>query len=154
MSETSRPAVQPDRAGPAGYQGYTEYHPRWYRTRVSTYWWLQQRTYLIFILRELSSVFVAWFVVFLLLLIRAVSQGNAEYQQFLDWAATPWVVVLNLVAFFFVVLHAITWFNLTPAAMVVRLRGRRRVPASWIAASAYLGWAVVSVFLALLVLTR
>jgi len=153
MSETSRPAVHPDRTGHAGYPGYTEYHPRWYRAPVSTYWWLQRRSYLIFILRELSSVFVAWFVVFLLLLIRAVSQGNEEYQQFLAWAATPWVVVLNLVAFLFVVLHAITWLNLTPAAIVVRLRGRR-VPASWIAASAYLGWAAVSVFLAWLVLTR
>ena len=55
---------------------YTEYHPRWIRTRVSTYWWLQRRSYLAFILRELSSIFVGWFVVFLLLLIVAVSQEN------------------------------------------------------------------------------
>src|SRR5438132_766531 len=42
---------------------YTEYHPRWYRTRVSTWWWLARWPYLKFILREISSVFVAWFVV-------------------------------------------------------------------------------------------
>jgi len=38
-------------------------HPRWYRKRVSTYWWLQRWEYLRFVLREISSVFVAIFVV-------------------------------------------------------------------------------------------
>src|SRR5438067_2427147 len=48
---------------------YTEFHPRWYRPRVSTWWWLKRGSYLAFIARELSSVFVAWFVVYLLLLV-------------------------------------------------------------------------------------
>ena len=38
---------------------YTEYHPRWYRKRVSTYWWMGSWKYMKFILRELSSIFVA-----------------------------------------------------------------------------------------------
>ena len=42
---------------------YTPYHPRWLRSTVSTYWWLERRPYFLFILREISSVFVAWFVV-------------------------------------------------------------------------------------------
>src|SRR5262249_20909423 len=91
--------------------GYTEYHPRWYRPRVSTWWWLQRGPYLSFILREVSSLFVAWSVVYLLLLIHAVSQGEASYQQFLSWSASPGIVRLNLVSLFFVVFHAITWFN-------------------------------------------
>src|SRR5207244_4947928 len=61
---------------------YTEYHPRWYRTRVSTWWWLARWPYLKFILREISSVFVAWFVVVLLLQIRALSHGPAAYPRF------------------------------------------------------------------------
>ena len=35
---------------------YTEYHPRWYRRRVSTYWWMGRWSYLVFILRELSRI--------------------------------------------------------------------------------------------------
>src|SRR5919106_5610992 len=124
---------------------YTEFHPRWYRRPISTWWWLKKRTYLLFILRELSSVFVAWFVVFLLLMVRAVGQGEAEYRQFLDWADHPLVVLLNVVALLFVGLHTVTWFNLTPQAMVVRLGGRR-IPGSWIVASQYVGWLVVSAF--------
>jgi fumarate reductase subunit C len=130
---------------------YTEYHPRWYRPRMSTYWWLKRWSYLAFILRELSSVFVAWSVVFLLLLVAAVSAGEDSYRQFLAWAGRPVVVVLNLVSLFFVVFHAVTWFNLAPQAMVVRLRGQR-VPGTWIAASNYAAWALVSALVAWLLL--
>jgi fumarate reductase subunit C len=130
---------------------YTLYHPRWYRTRVSTYWWLARRSYLMFILRELSSIFVAWFVVYLLALIYAVGQGDAAYRQFLDWARHPFVLLLNIVSLFFVVLHAITWFNLAPQAMVVHV-GPRRVPGILIALSNYLAWIVVSAILAWLIL--
>jgi fumarate reductase subunit C len=130
---------------------YTEYHPRWYRARVSTWWWLGRPSYAAFILREVSSVFVAWSVVFLLLLVRAVGKGSNSYAHFLDWADTPWVVVLNAVTLAFVVYHALTWFQLTPAAMVVRLRGRR-LPDAAIAASAYAGWVAVSAFVAWLLL--
>jgi fumarate reductase subunit C len=122
---------------------YTLYHPRWYRTRVSTYWWLARRSYLMFILRELSSIFVAWFVVYLLALIYAVGQGDAAYRQFLDWARTPFVLLLNIVSLFFVVLHAITWFNLAPQAMVVKVGGWR-VPGALIAGANYAAWIAVS----------
>ena len=124
-----------------------ESQPRLYRRRVSLFWWAERRSYLVFILRELSSVFVAWFAVFLLLLIRAVSRGSGEYAAFLDWVATPWVLVLNVVAFAFVLLHAITWFDLTSRATVVR-RGGRRVPRWAIAGGGYVAWAVVSVVVA------
>ena len=53
-------------------------------------------------MRELSSIFIAWFVVYLLLLVYAVGQGEAAYQRFLDWASTPWVIALNVVALVFV----------------------------------------------------
>jgi fumarate reductase subunit C len=133
--------------------GYTEYHPRWHRPRVSTYWWLKKRAYLLFILRELSSVFVAWFVVFLLLLVSAVGNGEESYRQFLAWAARPAVVAVNVVSLFFVVLHAVTWFNLAPQAMAVRVRGKR-VPGVWIAASNYAAWAAVSALVVWLFVIR
>jgi fumarate reductase subunit C len=124
---------------------YTEFHPRWYRRPISTWWWLGKWTYLAFILRELSSVFVAWFVLFMLLLVRAIGQGDAEYQQFLDRVDHPLVVLLNLVALAFVIFHLVTWFNLTPQAMVVRAGGRQ-VPPTWVVASQYAAWLIVSAF--------
>ena len=122
---------------------YTPYHPRWHRTRVSTYWWLGRRSYFLFILRELSSVSVAWVVIFLLALVVRVSQGEAAYRAFLDWSARPLVLALNVLSLAFIALHAVTWFNLAPQAMIVHL-GRRRVPGALIAASNYAGLAAVS----------
>ena len=130
---------------------YTNYHPRWHRNRMSTYWWLERRSYLAFILREVSSVFIAWLVVFLMLLVRAVGQGDAAYQLFLDWSGRPLIVVLNILSLSFVVFHAITWFNLAPKAMVVHVR-HRRVPGRLIALSNYLAWAVASALVAWLIL--
>jgi fumarate reductase subunit C len=131
--------------------GYTAYRPRWFRQRVSTYWWLRRRSYLAFILRELSSIFVAWFVAYLLLLVRAVSQGESSYRQFLSWSGRPVVMLVNVVALSFVLFHAITWFNLAPQAMVVHVRGKR-VPAVLITASNYLAWAVATALVVWLVL--
>jgi fumarate reductase subunit C len=120
---------------------------------MSTWWWLSRRSYLAFILRELSSLFVAWSVVFLLVLIRAVSQRGLSYTQFLSWSTRPGILVLNVVSLFFLVYHAVTWFNLAPQAMVVRFRGRR-VPGTWIALSNYAAWALVSALVAWLVLRK
>jgi fumarate reductase subunit C len=130
---------------------YTEYHPRWYRRRVSTYWWMARRAYLTFILRELSSLSIVWFVIFTLMQIRALSGDADRYRQFQAWAKEPVVIVLNLIALFFVVFHAVTWFNLAPKAMVVRLRGKR-VPSLWIALPNYLAWAVASALVAWIIL--
>ena len=130
---------------------YTEYHPRWMRHPVSTYWWLQRGSYLKFILRELSSIFVAWFVIYMLLLVRAVSQGAPEYAAHLEWSGRPAVLFLNIVSLLFVVFHAVTWFNLAPQAMVVRV-GATRVPGNVIAASNYAAWVAASAIVAWLLL--
>jgi fumarate reductase subunit C len=101
-------------------------------------------------MRELSSIFIAWFVVYLLLLVYAVSRGAAAYQRFFDWAGSPWVVVLNVVALVFVLLHTVTWFSLTPQAMSVRVMDRT-VPSFHIIAGQYTGLVVVSGFILWLV---
>ncbi len=125
--------------------------PRPYRRRVPILWWVRRRSYLLFVAREVSSVFVAWFVVFLLLLVRAVLSGEDAYRRFLDWTANPFVLALNVVALLFVLLHAVTWFNLAPQAMVVKVRGRR-LPPVLIAAAHFGAWAVVSAVVAWIVL--
>jgi fumarate reductase subunit C len=122
-----------------------------YHRPIPIFWWLERRSYLVFVLRELSSVFVAWFVVYLLLLVNAVSGGNAEYEQFLDRSRQWWLVAINVIALLFVLLHAVTWFGLAPKAIVVRLRGRR-VPPPLIATAHYAAWLVLSAVIAWVIL--
>ena len=99
---------------------YTEYHPRWYRPQVSTWWWV------------------------LLLEIRALSRGPQAYAAFERWLENPLIVLLNVITLFFVVFHAATWFNVAPRAMAIRLGGKR-VPDLWIVGAHYLSWAAISV---------
>jgi fumarate reductase subunit C len=127
--------------------GYTEFHPRWYRAPVSVYWWLGQWQYLKFILRELSSVFVAIFVVITLLQLRALLSGPAAYTRFEHWLQTPAAIALNLISFFFVLFHTITWFNLAPKAIAMRVHGKR-LPDFLVAAPNYALWVLVSVAVA------
>ncbi len=130
---------------------YTDYHPRWLRRRVSTYWWLEKPSYLAFVLREGSCVFVAWFVVYLLVMIRRVLQGDATYQEFLAWSARPSVLALNIISFAFLVFHAITFFDAAPRALVVHV-GKNRVPERVVGVSHYAAWLVASLLVFWLVL--
>lgn len=125
---------------------------RTFRQPVDRYWWAKRRSYLLFMLREISCVFVAWFVVYLLLLVRAVGDGRDSYVRFLDWSANPLVVSLNVVALIFLLLHAVTWFNLAPRAIVPHIRGRR-VPARAVLAGHYAAWFVVSAAVAWVVMS-
>jgi fumarate reductase subunit C len=130
---------------------YTLYHPRWYRRRVSVWWWLRKWSYAGFVLRELTSVFVAFFAVIYLWQLWAVVQGPDAYARFLARLGTPLFIALDAVAFLFVLFHAVTWFNLTPKAMVVRLRGTR-VPDAVIIGLNYAAWLVLSGMVAFVLL--
>ena len=121
----------------------TEFHPRWYRKRVSTWWWLGEWHYLKFILRELSSLSVAWFVALTLFQVRALLNGPEAYARFTHRLQSPLMIALNAIAFCFVLFHTITWFNLAPRAMPVRMGGKR-VPEFLVAAPNYGLWVVAS----------
>jgi len=131
--------------------GYTPYHPRWYRRRVSVWWWLESRSYAGFVLRELTSIFVAFFALVLLWQVRSLAQGPEAYSRFLARLQTPLFLALNGVALLFLLFHSVTWFNLAPTAMVVRLRGKR-VPDLVIAGANYAAWVVLSAAVAAILL--
>ena len=122
---------------------YTSYHARWYRRRVSVWWWLHNRAYTTFVVRELTSVAVAYFAVVSMWQLRALGEGPEAYARFLAGLRTPLFLVLDGLAFLLILFHAVTWFNLAPQAMVLRLRGKR-VPDKVIAGLNYLTWLVLS----------
>jgi fumarate reductase subunit C len=130
---------------------YTLNHPRWYRKRVSTYWWLQRWEYLRFVLREISSVFVAIFVVEMLLQIYALSLGPEAYADFESLLKNPIVIAINVISFLFVVFHSITWFNLSARAMSIRVGGKK-VPGFLISGPNFAAWLFISAAIAWLLL--
>ena len=115
------------------------------------FWWMRRRSYVIFVLRELTSVFVAWFVVYLLLLVRAVARGAAAYQEFLDGMAQP--VDARAQRGRARLRAAARGHLLQPGpAGDGRTAARPAGAAARLVAGVYLGWLVVTAFLAWLVL--
>jgi fumarate reductase subunit C len=130
---------------------YSRHHPKWYRQPVSVWWWLESWQYSKFVLRELTSVAVGFFALELLLEVRAVARGEEAYQRFLARLENPFLLALNLLALIFVLFHSVTWFNLAPKAMPVRVGGRR-LPDSVVAGSNYAAWIVISAVMAWIIL--
>ena len=122
---------------------YTAYHPRWYRRRVSVWWWRKDPAYTKFVLREITSVFVAFFSILYLWQLRTLASGPDAYAAFMAQLKTPFFLTIDTIAFLFVLFHTVTWFNLTPTAMVVRVRGTR-VPDKIVAGSNYIVWVLLS----------
>jgi fumarate reductase subunit C len=117
-----------------------------YKKKMPILWWTQRTSYLLFIVRELTSVAVALVAVLLLFLVRAISQGEGAYQQFMAALKSPIMLVLSVMTLVGLLFHSITWFNLAPKAMVIKL-GKSRLPGVLIALANYIGWVVISVII-------
>jgi fumarate reductase subunit C len=113
-------------------------------------WWLRKPTYVLFMVRELTSVFVLGYAVFLLVLV-ARADDPASFQRLFETLQSPWSVALHLVALAMVLFHAVTWIGLTPKVLVL-WRGEERVSPRLIAGVNYLAWLVVSGLVVWLVL--
>ncbi len=108
------------------------------------FWWAKKWVHARFILRELTSVPVAFYAVILILQIRAMGLGPEAYTNFTDWLKTPLSLTLHVVSFPFVIYHSITWFNLAPKAIVIRI-GKIRIPGLLIISLNLAAWVVFSV---------
>ena len=122
-----------------------------YHRPVSNTWWLKQKSYFLFMIRELTSVFVAGYCIFLLVFVFKLTEGADAYANFMAALKYPSSVALHLITLVFVLYHTITWFNLTPKILVL-YKGEDRIPQGLVAGVFYAGWVVVSIIVALLVL--
>ena len=122
---------------------YSLHHPKWHRDSKPIFWWVRNWASIAFILRELTSVAVAYFAVLLILVYRALQSGPEAYAALMSLLSHPAIIVLHVFALLAVLYHSITWFNLSPKAMVFRL-GRWRVPDLMISGGNYAAWLLIS----------
>ena len=107
------------------------------------FWWLGNFAYTKFIVRELTSLAVAYSAVLLVVEAGAVRRGEAAHAALAAWLEAPWVIALNAIVLLVLIFHTVTWLGLAPKALVLRLGGRR-VPDVAIVAGHYLAWVAVS----------
>lgn len=128
---------------PAKNTGYKRFSPRMYDRKMSIFWWTSRKPYVKFILRELTSVFVAIYAIILLFKISALKQGPEAWESILAFLSSPLSVTLHVVIFVFIIFHSITWFMLAPTAMVLKI-GKRRIPGTAIILANFLIWIILS----------
>src|SRR5437879_11768413 len=82
-----------------------------YHRKMPATWWLTKQSYFLFMLRELSSVFVALFLVVYLCKLYQLSQGPDAYRAFTQNLSSPGRILFHLVALLFDLYHGFTWFQ-------------------------------------------
>lgn len=120
---------------------------RVYRPKMPSTWWLKSRRYFLFMLRELSSLFIALFVLVFLYELFLLSRGAESHGLLQGSLRSPAAVAFYVVAFLFAVYHTVTWFQAASKIQVVRL-GSWTMP-GWMMVTGALGaWIVISVAVA------
>ncbi len=115
-------------------------------------WFLARPGYLRFMARELTSFFVAGYLVVLLVTLGRIGGGEAAFAQWLQELSTPGWMSAHVVALAAAVWHSVTWFAAVPQAMPIFM-GEKRLPAPlaavvmgygpWLTVTAIIVWGVL-----------
>ncbi len=118
-----------------------------YQTPLPWYWFTQRRSYRLFMAREATSVFLAGYLVYLIVWIYRIGQGPEGLAAAIDSARHPFTVGLHILALVAALYHSITWFNLTPKIMPLYI-GEDRLPDFWAAIlMGYLPWTLFTLII-------
>jgi len=124
-----------------------------YYPKLPATWWLKNPRYFRFMIREVTSVFIAIFLVVLLAELYQLSRGPEAYTAFVGRLGSPGWIVFHVIALAFALYHSVTWFKLTGVVQVVRI-GERQVPPGLIVAGAFAAWGGISLVILFLFFTR
>ncbi len=121
-----------------------------YKRKISkTTWFLRHSRFQHYMLHEITSIFLAIYLVILITGLFRLGQGPIEWQGWLD-GVTSWIgVIFHVIAFIFAIIHTTAWFKAVPQAMRIQ-RGESFVPGKTIIGVHYGVWAAVSVFVLIL----
>jgi fumarate reductase subunit C len=119
---------------------------------VPVTWWLHNRRYFLFMIRESTSVFIGLFVALYLYQLFLISKGAEVHNLFQESLRSVPFVVFYAIVLLFALYHSITWLGLVSKIQIVRV-GRLTVPPFLVGMGAYLSWIVASAVIAYLFLT-
>jgi fumarate reductase subunit C len=114
-----------------------------YIRTVKRSWWLGQRRYVLYMIRELTSLFIGLYCALMVIGLFRLTQGRAAWDGFLAALSSPPGILFQLLCLAFATYHSATWFAVTPKAMPLMLKGEP-VPAKTIVVVHYGAWALLS----------
>lgn len=122
-----------------------------YPWRMPAGWWLKNPRYVLYMLRELSAVFTALWVVLFMLQLPKIAGGTASRAEWLQEISSPGWIIFSLVALLFVLYHAWTAFTATGTLVYLRL-GKAPTPPAAINGSMLVAWAVATIVIGAILL--
>jgi fumarate reductase subunit C len=123
-----------------------------YHRKMSATWWLKKPSYFFFMLRELSSVFIAIFLVVFLVQLYQLTRGPEAYAAFAHKLSSPGWLAFNFITLLFALYHSITWFQSSAIVLPVRI-GERELPRNLFVALNVAALGVISLIILVLLLT-
>jgi len=109
------------------------------RPDLGATWWLRGPSYFLVFMRELTSVFITFYLILFIGLIAALYLGEQTYNDYMQLLWSAPLVALQVLALLFALFHTVTWFNLTPKAVRI-LKGESPIPSLVLVAPLYLAW--------------
>lgn len=114
--------------------------PEPYMPKMPADWWLKRPTYVLYMIREFTSVFVALFCVLHMIYFLFLGATRSGFEKAYT---SPFMIGLHCVILVFAIFHSVTWLGLTGVIQVVKVRGKPISPKA-VSGAAILGWLVVS----------
>ena len=109
-------------------------------------WFMRRPAYRRFMVRELTAVPIAVYLGILIVLLRRFAEGREAYAVMIESLRSPVMMAIHAAALLAALYHSITWFNLLPKGMPLRV-GEDKVPGPLISIGmGYLPWGVVTAF--------
>ena len=118
---------------------------------VDKTWWTKSRFFMLYMLREGTSLFVSTYAVILLVGLLRLSQGPVAFAGWQAALTHPLSILFHLVVLIACLFHAKTWFALAPKAMRV-MHGEEPIPDRPIVLAQYIALGAVSVIVLLVTL--
>ncbi len=123
------------------------YHPH-----LPANWWTKNQHYFLYMVRELTAVFAALWVVLFLLQLPQAAGGPGPHALWLQSVASPAWILFSFISLCFVLYHAYTAFTATGTLLYIRM-GPKPVPGSSLNALMFVGWAVATIVIAFILVT-
>jgi len=114
--------------------------------RMPSNWWTTKRSYRLFMVREVSAVFLAIFLLGYLGRLAALADGEAAYYNYLQGVGGFFGILWNCLALAIICYHAWTWFETAGIVAQVRLGGKL-IPGATIVRANQIAFVVISVAL-------
>lgn len=104
-------------------------------------WWKRNLFFKIYMAREFTALGVLAYAVVLAVAAYRLSQGPAQWQEFVDMLQSPLSLVFHLVVLACMLIHAHSWFVIMPKTMPMLFIGGRRIGSATITRA---GWIVAA----------